>query len=598
MTIMSWNEVYSTEKTNELCENLARFHLNEAESNYIGVSAEEDETIRKIRSYINNSDFDRLVNFEWKPISGGPLYCYHVSQCLAFYQKREDIDLGISKEESAWIKFKQAEDLCKESNDIFRASHQGRFHFGSDVESVFYSAQRKIADVLGDVPELSELNLRFGPGATTQIIKQEASPRAKLGKTFACSEEFTSNATASMEELQGWIFSDENSDSASVLLEIHPAKLSFVPKTAKTNRAIAVEPSLNTMFQLGIHDYLTTRLKRFGIDLSDQTLNQRLAREGSLTGELATLDLSSASDTISDGLVSSLLPIDWYTFLSTYRTGTVEYKGEQFKLQKFSSMGNGFTFALETLIFFALAKACTESGETVSVYGDDIIIPSHRYALLTKVLRAAGFLPNEKKSFASGPFRESCGKDYYKGIDIRPVFVKNRISGADAFTLHNYYVRSMQPDAATIVLSYLSPEFLLWGPDGYGDGHLIGPHQQHLKRALKERGYCGYTFESYTWCSRKKFLRSPGDHVWPSYSIYASPPREGLPGISREVYLQLPLGNRRNTSKDECQFHYDTCPPATVYRKQRDGTSLMGNTVPGVKGYKRISIYTLNPVLP
>jgi hypothetical protein len=132
---------------------------------------------------------------------------------------------------------------------------------------------------------------------------------------------------------------------------IDDGKLEFVPKNAKTFRSTVTEPVLNGLTQLAIGDFLFDRLKRSGLDLRDQTRNQRLALEGSLTGALATLDLSSASDTISRELVYHLLPLEWAHFLGLSRTGHIKYRGQRYTLEKFSSMGNGYTFPLESLIF-------------------------------------------------------------------------------------------------------------------------------------------------------------------------------------------------------------------------------------------------------
>jgi hypothetical protein len=98
------------------------------------------------------------------------------------------------------------------------------------------------------------------------------------------------------------------------------------------------------------------------------------------------------------------------------------------KYEKFSSMGNGYTFELETLIFWGLCMGvCRElelEPSQVLVYGDDIVVPVAAYELLSEVLTFCGFTLNSKKSFGSGPFRESCGKDYFLGADVRPFFLK------------------------------------------------------------------------------------------------------------------------------------------------------------------------------
>ena len=108
------------------------------------------------------------------------------------------------------------------------------------------------------------------------------------------------------------------------------------------------------------------------------------------------------------------------------------YKGSSPKrLEQFSSMGNGFTFPLETLLFYSLARAVlkymhasAEEWDMLSVYGDDITLPSRCFSLLTEVFTECGFLVNSRKSFSDGPFRESCGADYLRSIDIRPFYVR------------------------------------------------------------------------------------------------------------------------------------------------------------------------------
>jgi len=202
-------------------------------------------------------------------------------------------------------------------------------------------------------------------------------------------------------------------------------KIAFVPKTAKTHRAIAVEPLLNGFVQKGADLFLRKCLKRIGIDLSDQSLNQRLARQGSLNDSedpFVTIDLSSASDNISIGLVRSLLPPDWFDFLNRIRSHRFELDNKLYTYAKFCSMGNGFCFPLETLIFVAILHACNcgKPGTDFSVYGDDIIVRQSKANEVLRLLKVCGFSPNTKKTFLEGPFRESCGSDWFGGVDVRP----------------------------------------------------------------------------------------------------------------------------------------------------------------------------------
>lgn len=592
MRISTWDQVMTTEETNSFVRELACEHLRQ-----VWTELRPQSYTARVKLAIHNAlwyeDFQFLVSCELDYTELTSQDAYHLRQALAFYSKRSDLELGIDKEEVAYVKFQESEVECSKTNEIFRKWSTGGINFLPHVEAFLYRAQRKIAHVLGDVPVLDSLHLRFGPGATTQITKRNASARRKLGQTYACSEDLIPMTGMLLESMPAWIPFEEAKDTALVTVEIHNGTLAFVPKNAKTHRSIVVEPMLNSMLQLGIGDYMASRLRRFGIDIRDQTRNQTLARLGSLHGELATLDLSSASDMIATGLVAHLLPPEWFDFLSMARTGTVEYKGSTIKLQKFSSMGNGFTFPLETLIFWALASAVAGDDETVSVYGDDIIVPVCRYDALCELLHTVGFRVNSAKSFASGPFRESCGKDYLLGIDIRPVYVKDRISGSSLFILHNFYMRGQQPEIAARIRNYIEPVLQVFGPDGYGDGHLIGDFKRtpHKGPSSEDRGWGGYTFETFTFGSRRDFRPSPGDFVFPSYSVYARDLCE-MQTVPKIFFRDRKLAD---------DIFGSTRAKAIVSRfTPRDGAALafrdsgdFGVTLPGVKGYKRIKIYTL-----
>jgi hypothetical protein len=362
-----------------------------------------------------------------------------------------------------------------------------------------------------------------------------------------------------------------------VTVEIHDGKLAFVPKNAKTYRSVLVEPTLNTMLQGGYGRHIASRLRRVGQDIHDQSRNQRLAREGSLTGALATLDLSSASDTISSELVAHLLPIDWFLALDACRTKTyVDPLTSEVKvLEKFSSMGNGFTFPLQTLIFWALVVASQETTADVSVYGDDIICPVETVPTVLEVFAACGFKVNQSKSYWSGPFRESCGTDYYLGIDIRPFYLKRAISYEVLFLLHNFYARRHDAEMQSRVLDLIPEHVRLWGPDGYGDGHLIGDWTP--KHHRRESGWGGFTFETWQHLGRYFTKVMPGDRVLPAYSIYVKGEQIFDPGsvcLSRDVPPR-----------------WDTTVPMR-HTKRRDGGVQLHDPLPGTRGVKKVKIYT------
>jgi hypothetical protein len=381
-------------------------------------------------------------------------------------------------------------------------------------------------------------------------------------------------STANPDSLDLLAHLEDYLDCVSVDVEVVEGTLSFAKKNAKTYRSIVVEPPLNTLFQKGLGSHIRGRLRKAGIDLNTLAmLNKHMAQVSSVNGRLATVDLSMASDTIAKWLVELLLPYPWYHCLGSFRTGRVQYKGHDILLEKFSSMGNAYTFELESMIFYALAWSCCSvlglDCSQVSSFGDDIIIPTEAVTLLYSTFQYCGFVVNTEKSFTSGPFRESCGGDYVHGIDIRPYYQKDLVSGQTLFALHNYYVRTLQPECALLVLAAIHPSLLLWGPDGYGDGHLIGTWEHVAKtktRGLKRyRGSSGSTFETFTLKQRLDFGRcNTGDRVLPSYSIYT-----------------------------RCQDHLSYLTGDDI-APTRQGKHMSSDhfVVRGDMGYKRISIYT------
>jgi hypothetical protein len=215
-----------------------------------------------------------------------------------------------------------------------------------------------------------------------------------------------------------------------------------VAKNSSTDRSIIVEPTINSWFQQGLGRMIRQRLKsKCGVDLDDQSVNRRLAALGSISDDLATVDLSSASDLISKKLVLDLLPNDWYFWLNATRSHRIEIDGEVMVLEKFSSMGNGFTFDLQSLIFYALSTAISElegyNSFWVNVFGDDIVIPSGIRDRFCSVFNDVGFQINVNKSYFSGPFRESCGHDYYYGVNIRAVYLRKLHTMFDLMVFHN-----------------------------------------------------------------------------------------------------------------------------------------------------------------
>lgn len=360
--------------------------------------------------------------------------------------------------------FGEAEERCRKTNARFsRRNNLLRSRFHPLIEEM----RRYIHSVLGSEPNMEVIYERsgFGTGASIGVHGNATNLHRKvLRKSYTCTPQAFPYVVEAMWRnphirdhfLQrgetGLVCYDKDSFADNLKKKItwvDSNKISFVPKTAKTHRAIAVEPLLNGYIQKGIDSVLRSLLERnTGRYLNFQGHNQLLAREGSITGAYATVDLSSASDTVSTTMLYYMLPRAWFGLLLKARSNSFQKKDKHENYQKFSSMGNNFTFPLETLIFQAAVRSAMKSAgvwgtETYSVYGDDIVIPTAAVGVLIPLLKFLGFVPNPSKSFWTGPFRESCGADWHGGQDVRPVELDYHLADvASLMIFHNACFRS------------------------------------------------------------------------------------------------------------------------------------------------------------
>lgn len=285
---------------------------------------------------------------------------------------------------------------------------------------------------------------RFGPGASygvegTHIAEKILQP---LTCTSLC-EPFVVKLQQSSPYFQ--LLVEHTRNTGRVL--VNGSRLSTVPKNEEVERTTAKEPSGNMCLQLAAGAILENALRGVGLDITTQEpKNKELAYVGSITGGFATIDLSSASDMISIDLVRALMPAPWFQLLMALRSPEVEIGKATIKLNMISTMGNGFTFPLMTLILLSLiyANRCSQGGprlfidwKTTCVYGDDIIVPEHEFHSLCELIGQAGLVVNYDKSFNDGYFRESCGGDYYKGYDVTPFYVKTLADNSHVYIAIN-----------------------------------------------------------------------------------------------------------------------------------------------------------------
>lgn len=376
---------------------------------------------------ILKGDWSTLVQRRVDPrLYDDPEIFFRDYQAVELLRKCDGLDTGIDTTAAAKESFYRSEAQCHATNRRLRPylENWGHTHQTVRFMPVLDMARKICSRVLGNIPE--NLDGRFGPGATADTPAERAHLLGKISQSPATTA--AAQALVPLWQNSAW----ERglvADGARYRIDVLPGNTFFcVNKDATTKRGACKEPSLNVWFQLSIGREMRDRLRRgANIDLaSGQDLHAELSRKASLDGEDATIDLKSASDTNARVLPKLVLPETWFDLLDTLRSPKTYIDGRWVYLEKFSSMGNGFTFELETLIFYALAKAAIEvfhedQTARVSVYGDDIIVPTRYSRTVLDTLAFFGFTPNDRKTFTTGHFRESCGGDYFAGVNCSPV---------------------------------------------------------------------------------------------------------------------------------------------------------------------------------
>jgi len=306
------------------------------------------------------------------------------------------------------------------------------------ISRVIREVRKIIFDWIGSKPPDLAVG-RFGPGATFS----DRGGKTTVPDKMSSDPTLTADAVWHLPQWLGTQWGADFAQRQGELSFVKGNRFATVPKTALIDRSIASEPSINGFYQLALGSALRNRMRRAGWDLDTaQDIHRQVAELSSVTREFATLDLSNASDTVSKELVRLLLPHDWYDQLNDLRSKKTLIDGRWVMLEKFSSMGNGYTFELETIIFAALTCAITRLttgnagilGKDVFVFGDDIICKDGVVSELVAALKFFGFTINQEKSFhGNSPFRESCGADFFNGFSVRPFFLKDLPEGPQGF---------------------------------------------------------------------------------------------------------------------------------------------------------------------
>lgn len=479
---------------------------------------QEHEFTKALSAALRRKDFRELVNLadslskQQYTDATSHFVANQFSLLIRKYPFPPEANLGFDPRRTAIDKFLSVERRMKRVNRKFHllTQHPGRDAYSKQIGKMRYW----IRSVIGSQPNYKSVfeSCDFGPGASMGVHGNATNFARKFSsKRWTVSPGALHHGYAAIRNnhhlfealcprgVNGMYCYDEEAAFTAYLSRIEVVtnnKISFVPKTVKTERSIAVEPLLNGFVQKGIDQVLRRKLLGFGIDLRDQGRNQKMAREGSLDDSedgFVTIDLESASDSLSIGAVSYLLPPDWVTLLQRTRSHAFELEKGVMPFNKFCSMGNGFCFPLETLVFAAACYAvgAGSSHTDFSVYGDDIIVRKKFAADVIALLRHLGFKTNRDKTFLEGPFRESCGEDWFGGHDVRPFTLDYTLDSLESLykflnlTRTRTRSKSFFSNARGLVLSMIPDDFRYFRPltgppdtgiDSTGDEHLTSPH--------------------------------------------------------------------------------------------------------------------------
>jgi hypothetical protein len=412
----------------------------------------------------------------------------------------------------------------------------------------------KIISMVLPPPDPNTLLPKHGPGAVSEegvrgyLKKTLTLPYdAKIDRAFFKQQGFTNSLRYETLASPQYIVPSYETWGPEGSVSRRYSRLKFVRKNIKTSRSICMEPAIYMYFQQLLAGKLSDAIAKseFGkfITLQDQTNNQRLASQGSITNNIDTLDLKSASDSMSMQLVERVFPREWLYYMKATRTSVVELPdGTKQSVNKFAPMGSALCFPTQCIVFTAIcieALVCflidrsgsysalplesqireaisllsehrggSEGINELAVYGDDICVDTKLTPYVTDLLSSYGFTVNVDKSFtADDSFRESCGKFYLGGDDVSPFFYRvnlfgNRTSAKDIANMIgvvNSIPKDMFPKTRKHLLSVLlthNPYLAFGNKPGDGvvqvdrSGHLwsINPHlKSRWNNALQRR---------------------------------------------------------------------------------------------------------------
>lgn len=318
--------------------------------------------------------------------------------------------------------YSRLEGFCDSSPALAAYSARVSASRGSCPVYIREIARNLIAAWLGSAPVLMDLHPQHGPGAVAEGYSQIE----KINPAYT----FRQLRLYGGDDLL-YLNSRHKSTEPRTLVELkHPiTRVVCVPKDFSKPRIISAEPCVMQFLQQGLARHIMAKLEMNCpyVNFRDQSVNAQLARRHD---DVATLDMSDASDLVSRRIVRQLFPKDWADLLFSLRSHFAKLPdGTTVPLRAFAPMGSALCFPVESIVFAAITvaayfvftgndRAPGKARELLRIYGDDIIVPIEAGQFVMAVLRECGFRPNESKCCVSGYFRESCGAEWWRGEDI------------------------------------------------------------------------------------------------------------------------------------------------------------------------------------
>lgn len=412
-------------------------------------------TKRAVNSILNQFR-EKLLSYDMQPFGSSMSGCANELTSVTCYSRfvKKFAIPDISVQDSLTEK-------CYSDYILYEENHLAGFHdaflclnqLHPDLKKVLYVARHNLHTWLAPISYNSKfLDLDYTPGESYISSKGHTSIAQKLGNkehwttTWSCLEDtcqliyrhralkrmarsfFPSLSGAERYSLhlqychkgpvEGY-FVFKHLLIENVLTIVEGARASTVDKDNEKRRFINVEPTFPLLLQRSVAKSFLKCLEKQGNKIGDNGFvregdGQRRHRHLISDPDFATIDFSNASDSILYVLAEFLFPRHWFKWLSRFRSYTVDIPGKgPYVPYKLSSMGNGFTFEVLSLVLLAIGRAIDPK---CSTYGDDVVISNAHANLFIKCCESVGFQPNMKKTFVYSPFRESCGAFFHDNI--------------------------------------------------------------------------------------------------------------------------------------------------------------------------------------